>query len=171
MAYTLEQFAADCHSALKKDPGPGGREQVRRCVEKACSDADFVAKYFGPDNNSERTVLYEDPEFGFLICAHVYKGAKGSSPHNHGPSWAIYGQVKGMTEMTDWRCIKQPAGGQPGKVEKVKSYKLNPGMAHLYNEGDLHSPGRYDDTSLIRIEGQNLKGVSREKYEVATVAA
>ena len=27
MSYTLEQFAADCRSALMKDPGSAGREQ------------------------------------------------------------------------------------------------------------------------------------------------
>jgi hypothetical protein len=171
MAYTLEQFSADCRSALQRDPGPAGREQVRRHVEKACADAEFVAKHLGPGNTSERTILYEDPELQFCICAHVYKGAKGSAPHDHGPSWAIYGQAIGMTEMTDWRCVKKPAGGEPGKVEKVRSYKLEPGTAHVYNEGDLHSPQRYGDTCLIRIEGQNLARVRRDRYEVATVAA
>ena len=171
MAYTLEQFSADCRAALQKDPGPGGRERVRKCVEKACADAGFVAKHFGPGSSGDRTILYEDPDLRFCICAHIYKGAKGSSPHDHGPSWAIYGQAKGVTEMTDWRCVKKPAGGQPGKVEKAKTYKLTPGTAHLYNEGDLHSPRRDGDTCLIRIEGQNLINVKRDKYEVATVAA
>ena len=48
MAYTLEQFSADGHSALEKDRGPGGREQVRRYVEKACADADFAAFAVSP---------------------------------------------------------------------------------------------------------------------------
>ena len=69
--------------------------------------------------------------------------------------------------MTDWECVEKPADGSPGKVKKVRSYSLTPGIAHLYNEGDLHSPKREDDTRLIRVEGQNLKGVKRDKYEVA----
>jgi len=167
MAYTLAQFSQDCRAALLKDSGPAGREQVRRSVEKACSDPDFVASHLGPDNESERKILYEDSELHFCICAHVYKGAKGSNPHDHGPSWAIYGQVKGTTEMTDWRCVAKPAQGQPGKVAKVKTYDLTPGTAHLYNEGDLHSPRRLAETRLIRIEGVNLDAVRRDKYEIA----
>ena len=31
---------------------------------------------------------------------------------------------------------------KPGKVRHVRSYPLKPGMAYLYNEGDLHSPKR-----------------------------
>ena len=44
MGYTLEQFSADCHRALAADPGPDGRKKVCELVQKACTDADFVAK-------------------------------------------------------------------------------------------------------------------------------
>jgi hypothetical protein len=42
---------------------------------------------------------------------------------------------------------------------------MTPGMAHLYDEGDLHSPGREAETRLIRIEGIDLTKVKRDKYE------
>ncbi len=38
-------------------------------------------------------------------------------------------------------------------------------MAQLYNEGTLHSPKREGPTQLIRIEGQNMDGVKRLRYE------
>jgi predicted metal-dependent enzyme (double-stranded beta helix superfamily) len=170
MSYTLEQFAADCHEAIKADPGPAGREKVRQCVERALKDPEFVETHLGPDNDSQRKILYEDPDYKFCILAHVYKGAKGSSPHDHGPSWAIYGQAKGVTEMTEWRKIKAPSGDEPGVVEAEKVYDLKPGMAIVYQEGQLHSPRRENDTCLIRIEGQNLESVKRDRY-VAAVAA
>ena len=171
MPYTLEQLAADIRAALKAAPGPAGREVARRHVERACADPDFVAKHFGPDNKTDRKVLYEDPELKFCICAHAYQGARGSAPHDHGPSWAIYGQAKGVTEMTDWRCLERPKEREPGTVAKVKVYDLPPGVAHLYNEGDLHSPRRETDTCLIRIEGQDLSKVRRDTYKVAAEAA
>jgi len=167
VSYALEQFAADCRSALLKDPGPAGRELVRQYTEKACSDSEFVAKHLGPDADAERRILYEDPDLHFCILAHVYKGPKNSSPHDHGPSWAIYSQVAGVTEMTEWRLLERPAGGQPGKVQKVRTYSLTPGNGHLYNEGDLHSPRRESETRLIRIEGVDLTKVKRDKYEIA----
>jgi hypothetical protein len=167
VSYTLDQYSADCRAALLKDPGPGGRELVRQYTARASSDHDFVAKYLGPEANDERRILYEDPDLRFCILAHVYRGAKHSSPHDHGPSWAIYSQVAGITEMTDWRLLQKPANGQPGKVAKVRTYRLTPGTAHLYNEGDLHAPRRDDDTRLIRIEGVDLTNVRRDKYEAA----
>jgi predicted metal-dependent enzyme (double-stranded beta helix superfamily) len=148
-----------------KDPGPAGRELVRQYTERASKDPEFVARHLGPDADAERKVLYEDPDLRFCILAHVYKGAKNSSPHDHGPSWAVYCQVKGVTEMTDWKLLEKPADGKPGKVQKVRTYDLNPGTAHVYNEGDLHSPRRESDTRLIRIEGTDLTTVKREQFE------
>ena len=141
---------------------------MRQYTEKACSDPEFVAKHLGPNATDERHLLYEDPDFHFCILAHVYRGGKTSNPHDHGPSWAVYGQVAGITVMTDWRVVEKPVGGQPAKVEKVRNYDLTPGHAHLYNEGDVHSPRRDGDTRLIRIEGRDLTKVTgRPKYEIA----
>jgi hypothetical protein len=50
-------------------------------------------------------------------------------------------------------------------VKFTKRYKLVPGVAHVYNEGDLHSPERKASTSLIRIEGTNMAKVNRFKFE------
>jgi hypothetical protein len=167
MSYNLEQLSSDCRAALMKDPGPAGREIVRQCVARACGDTEFVASQFPPENDTGRKIIYEDPDLGFCILAHVYKGAKASNPHDHASSWAIYGQAAGTTEMTDWRKVQEPKDGEPGKVEKVKSYELTPGKAHVYQEGELHSPMRETDTCLIRIEGKNMDGVQRDKYVVA----
>ncbi len=167
MPYTLEEFAKDCHDALAQDNGPGGIEAVRQLVEKALKDEDLVAAYLPPDADEERRVLYEDPELKFCICGHVYKDAKGGNPHDHGPTWAIYGQAAGETEMTDWEIVSPAAGDQPAKVKKTKSYKLVPGDAHAYQVGDVHAPYRDGPTRLIRIEGVNTDTVSRTPIEEA----
>ena len=167
MAYTLERFAADCRSALERDPGPPGREEVRRFVSRACLDEDFVATHLGPENESPRKVLHQDERLGFCILAHVHHGASESRPHDHGPSWAIYGQAAGVTEMTDWRVVSPAAAGEPGKVEATRVYSMHPGDVEVYQEGDLHSPRREGETRLIRIEGRNLDGVPRSYYDKA----
>ena len=165
MTYSLEHFVNDCRQALKGDPGPAGREQVCQAVRKACSDEQFVATHLGDVDMPERRILYQDPDMGFCILAHVYKGAKSSKPHDHGPSWAIYGQARGVTEMTDWEAVTRPQSGNPGTVRAVRTYKLSPGEAYVYNEGDLHSPHRTGETRLIRIEGMNMDNVVRDSYE------
>jgi len=164
MGYTLEQFSADCHRVLTADPGPEGRKKVCALVQKACADAVFVSEHL-PDNAPERKILYEDPELGFCILGHVHHGAKQSAPHDHGPTWAIYGQAMGETVMTEWAMVSPASEGQTGKVRHVRDYTLTPGAAYVYNEGDLHSPRRADSTKLIRIEGRNVEKIRRFPYE------
>jgi hypothetical protein len=69
--------------------------------------------------------------------------------------------------MSDWELLERATEDRPGKVRLVREYALTPGAAHLYNEGDLHSPRRDGSTRLIRIEGQNLDHVRRLAYEAA----
>ncbi len=165
MALTLDQLITECRAALRADPGPVGREQVRRLIATACADAAFVQAHLGPDNRSPRKILHEDAELGFCIIAHVYEAEKASRPHDHGPTWAIYGQACGTTEMTDWRIVSPPTGGRLGQVEAVRTYTLEPGDAHLYKEGEVHSPGRLEANRLIRVEGVNMNGVPRRWFD------
>ena len=161
---TLDQFARECHDILKADPGPGGRRKICARLEELLRDRQFVDANVH-DRTAERHVLYEDPELGFCILAHNYAGPKDSPPHDHGPSWAIYGQAKGETEMTDYDRVAEPAEGKPGKARPTRTYKLIPGVAHVYNERDLHSPRRRGPTQLIRIEGLNMDRIKRARFE------
>ena len=86
MGYTVAQLGSDFRAALKAQPGPAGREKVCEILKKALVDKDFVKANFD-DNTPERKILYEDPELGFCILAHQYKGPKESSPHDHAHSW------------------------------------------------------------------------------------
>jgi predicted metal-dependent enzyme (double-stranded beta helix superfamily) len=162
----MDEFARACHDILKADPGPAGRRKVCELLERQLRDRQFVESSVN-DRTPERQVLYEDPELGFCILAHNYAGPKDSPPHDHGPSWAIYGQAKGETEMTDYDRVAEPGEGNPGKARPVRTYKLTPGVAHVYNERDLHSPRRRGPTQLIRIEGLNMDRIKRARFETA----
>jgi len=164
MQHSIEEFGKACHDALKAKPGPAGRTTVCAMLRELLVNRELMDKCFD-DNSPERKILYEDPELHFCVLAHNYKGAKESPPHDHGPSWAIYGQVSGETKMFDWELVSPAGPDVTGKVKHKKDYTLKPGIAHVYNEGDLHSPSRAGATRLIRIEGINMENVKRFKYE------
>ena len=164
MGFTLESFSADVQRILQADPGRGGRERVRDLVQEALKDEKFISTYIN-DNTADRQVIYEDPQLGFCVCAHVNREAREANPHDHGSSWAIYGQAFGETEMSDWEVIEAATEGTPGKVKRGRVYTLKPGMAHIYNEGDVHSPKRVAATGLLRIEGKNTTKLKRYSYK------
>jgi hypothetical protein len=166
MPHTLESFATACSAAISADPGPGGRQKVCELVREVLKDPAFVAAHIKADG-PERKVLFEDPVHKFAILAHSYHGAKDSAPHDHGPTWAIYGQATGETIMTDWEKVAAPVDGQPGTVRRMRDYSLTPGMAYVYEPGVLHSPRRDASTTLLRIEGFDLSTYKRDKYVAA----
>jgi hypothetical protein len=165
MPYTLDQFAADCHRILAADHGLEGRERVRALLSEVCRDKAFVARYLS-DEVSARQILYEDPELGFCIVGHVEHDSRQSRPHDHGPTWAIYGQAAGETVMTDWAIVSPPPNEDlPGKARRLRDYTLTPGSAHVYNEGDVHSPRRNGATRLLRVEGRNIENICSAFFE------
>jgi len=161
MTYDLSSFVTELKQTLVAQPGRDGRESVRLLLEQALAQPEFVNSVLTPERNAEREIVYQDDELKFCVCAHVYQGAKTSSPHDHGPTWAIYGQAEGETEMSDWRIVESASDDKPALAEKTKTYRMKPGDAHLYDIGDVHSPRRDAPTKLIRIEGEDTKKILR----------
>lgn len=162
-AYTLDALASDISSALKADAGQAGKDKVCTLISRALTDQSFISEHLQDRAPGEhpREILYEDDETGFCICGHVYGSEAIGEPHDHGSSWAIYGQAVGQTEMTDWKIVERGDGDKPHLVEAVRTYAMNPGDAHFYDVGDVHSPSRVKPVKLIRVEGSNLDHVQR----------
>ena len=165
MDQKLESFAAECHRILKSDSGLSGIEAVSKKLEPLLLDADFIATHLGPDNDSQRTVLYEDSELGFCILAHVFKGASSAPPHDHGVAWAIYGQATEFTDMSEWE--RKDEGGQEGhaELERRKEYRLDPAHAGLYDIGEIHSINPALNARYVRVTGTDLTRIQRLRFD------
>ena len=168
MAYDLDQFIADCRAILERDPGPQGREQVRVNLERLLSNAEFVRAYCGEDAPRGLKVLYEDPALGFQVLAHINDKARVSPPHDHGASWAIYGQATQYTEMTEWERVDDGREGTRATLRPTKKYRLTPGHAGIYQDGTIHSIDYPDKARFIRVTGTNLDSIPRVRFDLAT---
>lgn len=168
MEEVVRVFAEECRDILKSNAGPAGLEQVRRLLERRLlSNALVIEAYLSGKNDPERNVLYEDTELGFCIVAHRYPGPRQGRIHDHGPAWAIYGQVSGSIDMTEYDMVEPARDGRPAYVKPARSYKLEAGSAVVYPQGQVHSPNFPETVRVIRIEGRNLDGVPRERYDLA----
>jgi predicted metal-dependent enzyme (double-stranded beta helix superfamily) len=166
MSYDLDQFVSDCRSILKRDGGPKGREEVRLRLERLLSNRDFVEEYCGEQVPRGLKVLYEDPELGFQVLAHINDKARVSPPHDHGASWAIYGQATHYTDMIEWE--REDDGSGQAKLKPVKKYRLLPGHAGIYQDGTIHSIDYPDSARFVRVTGTNLDRIARVRFDLAT---
>jgi predicted metal-dependent enzyme (double-stranded beta helix superfamily) len=168
MAYELQQFISDCRSILSRDPGPNGREEVRALLERLLQNPEFIREHCSEDTPRGLRVLHEDTDLGFQILAHINDKARVSPPHDHGDSWAIYGQATHYTEMTEWE--REDDGGDPhhAQLKPVKKYRLTPGHAGIYQDGKIHSIDYPDYARFIRVTGTNLDRIHRVRFDLKT---
>lgn len=167
MSYTLSELALDIKNVIQTIGILEGSGRICSFVKKALMDKNFISDNL-PNRTSDqkpREVLYEDKDTGFCICGHVYHTEAIGFPHDHGSSWAVYGQADGETEMTEWEIIKDNSDDDVIYVKPNKKYIMKQGDVHFYAEGDVHSPLRKEPVRLLRIEGANLDNIKRSNIK------
>ncbi|HKU95754.1 MAG TPA: hypothetical protein VJR58_10780 [Vineibacter sp.] len=167
MTYTLESFIDDCRAALKDNAGPAGREKVRALLERLLENSAFVDTAVGPQAPIGTRKLYEDAELGFVVLAHCNPRPHRSPPHDHGSSWAVYGQAVKHTDMTEWRRTDGGTAAGAADLEVVRSYRLEPGKAGVYDVGAIHSIDYPEGSRFVRVTGRDLDYVQRLKFDTA----
>jgi hypothetical protein len=168
MPYTLDQFIADCRTSLSRDPGRGGREEVRQNLERLLANQDFLDECCGDDAPRGLKVLYEDPKLGFQVLAHINDKARVSPPHDHGDSWAIYGQATKYTDMIEWEREDDGSDPKHAELKPAKKYRLTPGKAGIYQDGTIHSIDYPDYARFVRVTGTNLDKIDRIRIDLKT---
>jgi predicted metal-dependent enzyme (double-stranded beta helix superfamily) len=171
MAYDLDQFIADCRTSLERDSGPAGREEVRKRLERLLGNGDFVNAHCSDDAPNGVKILYEDPKLGFQVLSHCYDNPRASPPHDHGESWAIYGQAAKYTDMTEWERTENGDPRGHADLKPVKKYRLNPGQVGIYQDGRIHSIDYPAKARFIRVTGVDLERIPRSTFDIATGVA
>jgi predicted metal-dependent enzyme (double-stranded beta helix superfamily) len=168
MAYDLDQFVSDCRTILSRDPGPAGREEVRVHLERLLGNQEFLREYCSDDVPCGLKVLHDDPELGFQVLAHINDKARKSPPHDHGASWAIYGQASHYTDMIEWERVDSGTEPDHAELKPAKTYRLMPGHAGIYQDGKIHSIDYPDQSRFIRVTGTNLDNIQRVRFDLAS---
>jgi len=169
MTYSLEDFCGDARALLAEGNGRVGRDEMRQNLETLLGDPGFQEDYLVEDDDSGMKQIYEDPDFGFCILIYNMAEARTSPPHDHGSSWAIYGQASGYTDMSEWR--RKDAGGEDkADLEKVRAYRLYPGKAGLYDVGDIHAIDYPAKSKFVRVTGTDMSKEARLVFDTETGA-
>ncbi len=123
MAYTLDAFCMETRAILKTEPLSDALGRIAERLGRLVSNPAFIAETFSDDMPPGRRVLHHDGETDFYVLAHVQEGNKTGKPHSHGASWAIYGNAREYTEMTEWRRTN-PESEAHAVLQPVSSYRL-----------------------------------------------
>jgi hypothetical protein len=163
MAYTLDEFCVESRGILKADKLPNALPRVAERLSRLLSNPAFVSATFSDDMPPGRRVLHHDPETDFYVLAHVQDGNKVGKPHSHGSSWAIYGNARECTEMTEWRRVN-PDSEDHAVLEAASKYRLEPGQTKAYGPGVIHSTAHPRKAWVIRVTGTDLDALPRYHF-------
>jgi hypothetical protein len=162
MAYDLSQFSIDLHDILR-EKGTAGLPEVAQKLSALLVNPEFIAQTFSDDDPPGKRVLFHDAASDAYVLAHVQPPNKTGFPHSHGTSWAIYGNVRGFTEMTEWRRIN-PQTEERQVLEPTANYRLGPGDTRAYQSGMIHSTGQIEKAWVVRVTGTDLDRLPRYHF-------
>jgi len=167
MGYSLQDFARDTREILKAGSSRAQVEKVKTKMEQLLVDPGFVKQYFSDEQPKGLKRIHIDAT-GFEIMTYRYDEARKSNPHDHGDSWAIYGQVAEYTEMTLWQRTDDGSDSEVAKLKAGTPYRLVPGKAGVYYGRELHSTATPVNTRYLRITGTDLENIERLRIDPAT---
>ena len=88
---------------------------------------------------AENLLLYEDPDFGFVING-LTKNPNTRTPiHDHAHNWTLYGVLDGTETIERYERLDD--GSKPGYVEVRQSakFRVGPGDVDLVHPGQIHA--------------------------------
>ncbi|MBX9811486.1 MAG: hypothetical protein K2Y16_07745 [Burkholderiales bacterium] len=168
MAYTLEAFCSDARTILKADSSPAGVERVRKKMELLIRDPEFVREHFHDGVKYGPRRLFVDPELGFEVLGYRAEKARTSPAHDHGDSWALYGQVRDYTEMTEYNRLDDGKDPDNARLGIKSKYKLETGQVGMYWGSQLHSTFTPTDCCYLRLTGTDLEKRPRVRIDQNT---
>ena len=164
MAYTLEQFCGDCTALLKNSPKvEAALPKIAEKLKQLLVNRDFIAATFQDDTPPGKRALYHDPDTDYYVMAHVQEAGKAGSPHSHGASWAIYGNINGATRMREY-ARANPESEEGAILKKSAEYDLRRGDTKAYGPGFIHSTEHPEACWVIRVTGTDLDQIERFRF-------
>lgn len=168
MPYSLDDFCKDTRGILKSELGPAAVEKIRANMERLIKNGDFIKQHFHDDVEYGVRRIYVDPELGFVVLGYRCENAHSTPVHDHGDSWAVYGQVREYTEMTEYDRIDDGKDPSRATLNLKSQYKFDPGQAGMYWGQQLHAAFTPVNSCYLRVTGTDLEKISRVRIDQAT---
>jgi hypothetical protein len=164
MPYTLQDFCSETTAILKGEGTINQRlDKVAAKLGILLKEPAFVAATFDESTPAGKRELYHDPELDYYVLAHVQEGGKRGTPHSHGASWAIYGNINGATRMREFERTN-PESEEGAVLKKVAEYDLCGGDTKAYGPGYIHATEHTQKCWVIRITGTDLDQIPRYRF-------
>ena len=170
----FEKFIHDVRSAWQQTPELEPRMKKTAELLKGLVADDGLrrhSKSWPSTDGHKNLLLYEDPDYGFVINAVVrVQGAQGRA-HDHAGAWTAYGVLDGKEKMERFRCLEDRRSEGYARIELESVSEGTAGTVDLVPPYEVHSEkGALAGRSVAvivrseRLVGKTLQG----RYDLQT---
>jgi len=159
--FDLEQFNADCRTALRQD---ASHKSVRDVVARAVADPAGVLNVLGEPKRPGIQPLYHAADLTILNV--IWGPMMTVMPHNH-EMWAVIGIYTGREDNVFWRRVPDDRG----RIEAAGARSLCVGDAEPLGHNIIHSVTNPIPrlTGAIHIYGGDFFAVHRSEWDAETL--
>ncbi|HEU0175341.1 MAG TPA: hypothetical protein VFV58_13860 [Blastocatellia bacterium] len=158
--FELDQFVADCRSALAADKS---HKFVREVVARAVSDPSAVLNGLGEPTRGMLKSLYRSDDLTILNI--VWAPYMTLQPHNHN-MWGVIGIYTGREDNIYWRRVSESR-----RVEAAGARALGQGDTDPMGRDLIHSVTNPIPrlTGAIHVYGGDFFGAERSEWNAETL--
>ncbi len=172
----FEKFIQDLRAAWAELPDTEKRmKQVKVLLEGLVKDSTIKehSKRWPSTEGHKNLLLYEDPDYQFVVNAVVRTPGRDGRIHDHAHAWTAYGVLDGTERLERYRRIDEGEKTRYALIELESLTEGYPGKVDLVSPFAIHSEkgGPTRSVAVIvrseRLVGRTLQGrydAKTEKY-------
>jgi predicted metal-dependent enzyme (double-stranded beta helix superfamily) len=169
----FEKFIQDARAAWSELPDNDSRmKRVKTLLERLVNDSTIKehAKNWPSTEGHKNLLLYEDPDYQFVVNAVVRTPGRDGRIHDHAHAWTAYGVLDGTERLERYRRIDDGKKPNYALIELESLIEGHPGKVDLVPPFAIHSEkgGPTRSVAVIvrseRLVGRTLQG----RYDAKT---
>lgn len=172
----VDEFVADTRAAFESHTDALEQAQlVTEATQRLVQKDGWMEEMVDFDGRRARADLHIDEELGhpkpgFAVKAsvtHPNEPTGGSTPHDHGSAFVVYGVYRGEMEQYRYNWQYDDEARNPRLKQQTK-YVQEPGEALFLLPGEIHRTNIVSDepTWVVRIESQHVSSIDRHRYDL-----
>jgi len=128
------------------------------------------AKTWPSTEGHKNLLLYEDPDFGFVVNAVVRTPGREGRVHDHAHAWTAYGVLDGMERLERYRRVDDGKRSDYALIQLDSISEGNAGKVDLVQPYAIHSEkGGPERSVAIIVRSERLVGkVLQGRYDAKT---
>jgi predicted metal-dependent enzyme (double-stranded beta helix superfamily) len=167
----VETLIDDVRAAIRGAPDPEQPplEPIKAAIERALADPRCLNQVYRADDEpaAKAGLLYEDPDYGFAVWASVQAPGTYHAPHDHGPTWAVYGVYAGKVDTGLYERTDDGSREGYAEVREIQRVMAQHGDVACMPKGIAHETLSADEKPALNLIIRGLKTYWQHVYDPA----